>query len=139
MNTTSPSQTNPPQTQKLVNLAEHCPELVREHVGEKQVACTPEVWDLIQRAIHHPHWGNDLEGVVHDILWTAKEAIPRVLTQVPDAEETFAVWITGTGRQRRHFLRIRHTVQNERSTLVLLPPTTYPTLPQKSQRKDPPV
>lgn len=36
------------------------------------VACTASVWAIIENAVEHKEWGNDFEGVLHDMLWMSQ-------------------------------------------------------------------
>lgn len=63
-----------------------CKEHYREHV-----ACTSTLWSLVEEAVSNPSFGNDREGVLHDILWMS-----RVGRRNPDAEQwIFPVIIRG--------------------------------------------
>jgi hypothetical protein len=46
---------------------EQTAKLCREHY-KFPIACTAALWELIQQAISNPKHGNDLLGVLHDIL-----------------------------------------------------------------------
>ena len=85
----------------LVDLSAVAPEVCREHY-RVPVACTAGVWSLISRAIADPVHGNDLNGVLHDILWMSRKTGRRL-----DASTSiFAVTITGTGKKRVHRLKL---------------------------------
>jgi hypothetical protein len=85
----------------LVNLSALAPEVCREHY-RVPIACTSAVWALIDRAIKNPRWSNDLNGVVHDILWMS-----RKVSRTMDAStvEVSAI-ITGAGRRRLHHFKL---------------------------------
>ena len=78
----------------LVNLSEIAPDVCREHY-KYPIACTSEVWGIIDRAIKNEKHCNDLNGVIHDILWMS-----RVFKRTIDANTImFRVKITGAGRK----------------------------------------
>ena len=76
-------------------------DLTREHY-KYPVAMTAAVWALIEKAVAHPKYCNDLEGVWHDVLWMSRKNITR---RFDATSHLFAVIITGTGRRRKHTLK----------------------------------
>jgi hypothetical protein len=85
----------------LVDLSTIAPEVCRQHY-KHPVACTTGVWAIIERAIANEKWMNDLNGVVHDILWMS-----RACARAIDASSRlFTVIITGAGRQRTYTFKI---------------------------------
>ena len=52
-------------------------------------------WSVIERAIDHPRACNDLNGVVHDLLWMSR----TLRRQVDSSTVLFQCTITGTGRK----------------------------------------
>jgi hypothetical protein len=85
----------------LIDLSAIHPALCRAHY-KHPVACTAAVWSLIQQAIGCPALHNDLEGVIHDILWMSR----KCSIALNDHDQLFRVIITGTGKTRNHRLKI---------------------------------
>jgi pterin-4a-carbinolamine dehydratase len=88
----------------LYDLTKIAPEVCHEHY-KTHVACTADVMSLIRRAVEHPDWCNDYNGVIHDILWMSRCPAARVLT-LSESSHVFRVIITGTGRRTNHDLKI---------------------------------
>lgn len=76
-------------------------EICRQHY-RYPIACTASVWAMVQKAVNHPRWCNDIRGVLHDILWMSRCYRPKGLV----TEWLFKVTITGTGRKRNHILKM---------------------------------
>ena len=55
----------------LVELWALAPDVCAQHY-KYPVACTAEVWTVIDAAVKNPRHLNDLNGVVHDILWMSR-------------------------------------------------------------------
>lgn len=107
----------------LVDLSALAPDVCRQHVGGIHVACTNSVWSIIDAAIKNPRWANDLNGVVHDILWMAGRAIEHLKRQEVGAFDYFTVIVTGAGRQRNHQFKVGSTIdESERPCLTILLP-----------------
>ena len=85
----------------LVNLSEVAGDVCRQHY-KVPVACTAAVWAIIERAIKNPRWSNDLNGVVHDILYMSRKASRAV----DGSTVVFTVIITGAGRRRYHQFKL---------------------------------
>jgi hypothetical protein len=89
----------------LIDLMQHTEtaKLCREHY-KFPIACTAALWELIQQAISHPKHGNDLLGVLHDVLWMSR----RNKKAVSNDGNTwlFQVIITGTGNKKIHTLKL---------------------------------
>ena len=80
----------------LVDLSAKVPALCREHY-KWPIACTAAVWSIIESAVSNKRHCNDLEGVIHDILWMSR----KCAWYFPDdTTANFRVTITGAGRQR---------------------------------------
>lgn len=79
----------------LVDLSAVAPEVCRQHF-KYPVACTAAVWAIIDKAVKNPKWHNDLNGVVHDILWMSKANKTR---RYDATTHLFKVIIKGAGRQ----------------------------------------
>jgi len=76
-------------------------EVSQEHY-KYPVAMTAAVWDLIDQAVKHPDWCNDYKGVWHDILWMSR----MYPVKKWETGRLFQAVITGTGRKRKHTLKI---------------------------------
>lgn len=61
----------------LVDLSQVAPDVCRQHY-KYPVACTSEVWALIEEATEH---GADVNGTVHDLLWMSRVYIVRRLSE----------------------------------------------------------
>lgn len=84
----------------LVDLSATFPEECR--IYRFPVACTSSVWTLIEEAVSNKRHGNDLKGVVWDILYMSQRGVIRR----PDPSTViFRVIITGTGRRKLHTLK----------------------------------
>lgn len=100
----------------LVDLRAHASDVTNQHYGtdsqRRPVVCTVGVWDLIDRAIKNPRWMNDLNGVVHDIMWMSRGAVAAIVRRGESRALPFLVYITGTGRVRKHTIMV-HVVMHE--------------------------
>ncbi|MBN2209824.1 MAG: hypothetical protein JW709_00365 [Sedimentisphaerales bacterium] len=76
-------------------------DISRQHY-KYPIAMTTAVYALIEKAVHHPRWCNDVKGVWHDILWMSRVAA----RSLDESTRLFQVIITGTGRKRTHTLKI---------------------------------
>lgn len=81
----------------LVDLSAACPDVCRQHYPVP-VACTASVWALIDKAVKNPRWSNDLNGVVHDLLWMSKAC----RQPVDVSTILFQVIIKGAGRKSNY-------------------------------------
>ena len=78
----------------LVDLSAVAPGVCAQHY-KYPIACTASVWGIIERAVKNEKHCNDLNGVIHDLLWMSR-------TYKRDLDEStviFRVKITGAGRQ----------------------------------------
>ncbi len=82
---------------------EQTAKLCREHY-KFPIACTAALWGLIQQAISHPKHGNDLLGVLHDILWMSR--VNKKAVSNDGCTWLFQVLISGTGQKRLHTLKL---------------------------------
>lgn len=98
----------------LADLSALAPEVCAQHFRHP-VACSAGVWALIEKAIGSRTACNDLNGVVHDILWMSKAMGRRVAGD--EQTRVFPVIITG-GRKRNHTLKI-HCGPGDNSEPVL--------------------
>lgn len=85
----------------LVDLSRAAPDVCGQHYRHG-IACTAAVWSLIQRAIHNRHWCNDLNGIVHDILYMSKAHA----LALDSSTRLFRVIIKGTGRQSLYSFKL---------------------------------
>jgi hypothetical protein len=85
----------------LVDLSAVAPDVCSQHF-KYPVACTAAVWSIIDKAVQNKKHHNDLNGVVHDILWMSRKASWGIN---PDTRH-FGVIIKGAGRQSKFALKI---------------------------------
>ena len=92
----------------LVDLSAVAPDVCRQHF-KYPIACTASVWAIIEKAIAprrqaggEMHHMNDLNGVVHDMLWMSK-AYSR---ELDPTTRLFKVIITGAGKKRNFTFKI---------------------------------
>jgi hypothetical protein len=71
-------------------------EVSRQHFPNAKAAMTSTLYALVEKAVAHPRWLNDLRGVWHDVCF---------MSRFRNAEGLFKVIITGTGRVRNHILK----------------------------------
>ena len=86
----------------LIDLSALAPDVCRQHY-KGSVACTTGVWEIVERAIANKHWRNDLNGVVHDILWMSRHG------KVADLDAStilFRVIIKGAGRRSLYAFKV---------------------------------
>jgi hypothetical protein len=94
-------------------------EVTRQHLSSTTCYLSAGLLALVERAVAHPKACNDFLGVWHDVLSLAKFFANRgrysrarlAQARLPELLEpgevlTFSVVITGTGRRRRHDLRV---------------------------------
>ena len=77
-------------------------EVTRQHY-KYPVAMTATVFALMEQAVNNKKHCNDWRGVWHDILWMSRSYITR---RLDESSHLFEVIITGTGRKRKHTLKI---------------------------------
>jgi hypothetical protein len=77
--------------------------LCREHY-KFPITCTATLWALIQQAISNKKHGNDLLGVLHDILWMSRRNKKAVSND--GCTWLFEVIITGTGIKKIRTLKL---------------------------------
>ena len=70
-------------------------EVCRQHY-KYPIAVTAAVWGIIDKAVKKKKYCNDLNGVVHDILWMSR----KCFLTVDESTRIFQVIILGSGRQR---------------------------------------
>ena len=80
----------------LVDLSTVVGDVCRQHY-KFPIACTSEVWAIVERAVSNEKYCNDLFGVVHDILYMSKQ---NVVARIGESGVIFRVIITGVGRQK---------------------------------------
>jgi hypothetical protein len=92
--------------------------LCREHY-KFPIACTAALWELIQQAISNKKHGNDLLGVLHDILWMSRRNKKAVSND--GCTWLFQVLISGTGQKSLHTLKlVFHQGDDEEPVLTLM-------------------
>jgi len=79
----------------LVDLSALAPDVCAQHY-KYPVACTAAVWAIVDAAVKHPRWMNDLKGVVHDLLWMSRA---RPVQRMGPSQVLFEVIVRGAGRQ----------------------------------------
>jgi hypothetical protein len=62
------------------------------------VYMTRSVHSLIEKAVNHPNWCNDWNGVFHDLMTLSRNLYVNVS---PELRKFYCI-ITGTGRKRQH-------------------------------------
>ena len=77
-------------------------EVTRQHY-KHPVAMTAAVWALIEKAVANKKHLNDYKGVWHDVLWMSRKNITQ---RFDETSHLFGVIITGTGRRRKHTLKV---------------------------------
>lgn len=80
----------------LIDLSVLAPDVCRQHF-KHPIACTSEVWQIIERAVSNKRTCNDLPGVVHDVLYMSKN---NILEKISESGVLFQVIISGAGRQK---------------------------------------
>ncbi len=85
----------------LVDLSAVAAEVCAQHY-KHPVACTAAVWAIIDAAVKNRRWANDLNGVVHDLLWMSQQYARRV----DDSTRLFQVIIRGAGRRSTFTFKI---------------------------------
>lgn len=85
----------------LVDLMAVAPDICRQHY-KYPVACTAAVWNLVGQAVRSRRWMNDINGVIHDILWMSRVAGRKVTPSTV----IFSVIIRGAGRRSNHPLKL---------------------------------
>lgn len=75
--------------------------LAKEHY-KFSICFTSALWAVVDKAVINKKWMNDLEGIIHDILWMSRA---YKMTLSPSSVR-FTVIITGGGRKRNHVLEL---------------------------------
>ena len=78
----------------LVDLSSIAPDVCRQHY-KYPIACTASVWAIIEKARKNPRYMNDVNGIVHDLLWMSKVHA----RQETESTRLFQVIIKGAGRR----------------------------------------
>lgn len=103
----------------LVDLSERAPDVCRQHVGELNVCCTASVWATVEAALRNRKYANDVNGIVHDLLWMARRALLAIARGHPTTG-LFQVYILGAGRQRKFCFRITVTLGDRGEPVVTI-------------------
>lgn len=81
----------------LVDLGQFAPDVIKQHMKEGwRVICTPEVFEIFEKAEANEKWHNDWSGLIHDLLWMKRFGA--------DVDEFTRIWglrITGAGRKKK--------------------------------------
>lgn len=85
----------------LVDLSAVAGEVCGQHF-KHPVACTDAVWTIIERAVANKRWHNDVNGIVHDLLWMSRKA-GRSLDA---STRLFPCTIKGAGRTSNYTFKI---------------------------------
>lgn len=78
----------------LVDVCAAAPDVCRQHYSAP-IACTAAVWAIVEKAVKNPRWMNDVNGVVHDMLWMSRRSGARL----DESTKVFQVIIRGAGRR----------------------------------------
>lgn len=91
----------------LADLVSLAPDVCRQHHPGKSVVCTAAVWEILERALTNKKTLNDINGLVHDLLWMSKVAPCRIkgMDAGPEAR-FFQVIINGAGRQKQYVFKL---------------------------------
>jgi hypothetical protein len=76
----------------LIDLSAVAPDVCRQHF-KYPVACTAAVWGIIERAVANKTHANDVNGVIHDILFMSI----ATGTEIDPSTRRFSVIIRGAG------------------------------------------
>ncbi len=94
-------------------------EVSRQHF-KYPIAMTAEVFEIIERAVNNPKYGNDYKGVWHDILYMS---IHSPTEDLGLSGHLFQVIIKGAGRKQCHTLKILcHPDDNAEPVLTVMLP-----------------
>ncbi len=85
----------------LADLTALAPDVCRQHF-KHPVACTAAVWEIIEKAVSNKKHSNDVNGIVHDILFMSKQLGQRV----DPSTRIFPVIIKGAGPQTKYIFKI---------------------------------
>lgn len=78
----------------LADLTALAPEVCAQHY-RYPIACTSTVWAIVEKAVKNKRQCNDLNGVIHDMLWMSKV----YKRDIDESTKLFRVKITGAGRK----------------------------------------
>ncbi|KKM27449.1 hypothetical protein LCGC14_1574610 [marine sediment metagenome] len=78
----------------LCDLSLVAPDVCRQHY-KWPIACTSAVWDIVDKAVNNKKHLNDINGVVHDMLWMSK----MMKRTIDRSTVMFRVKICGAGRK----------------------------------------
>jgi len=84
----------------LVDLSKLAPAVCAQQF-KHNVACTSAVMNIIEKAVSNKKHCNDLDGVVHDVLWMS-----RFGQHLDASTRLFKVIIKGAGRKSVYVLKI---------------------------------
>lgn len=85
----------------LIDLTEIAPAIQAEHY-KYPVALTAAAWAIVQRALENDKVVNDIDGIIHDVLWMSRAAG----REVDPSTRLFQVIIAGSGPIDLHTFKI---------------------------------
>lgn len=91
----------------LVDINVVAKEICEQLFPDVSVAFTAAIWADVQKAIHDPKYGNDLLGVLWDILYMVRDPLTKAVKSGED-QVVFRVIITGIRRR---------TIQNYKAVI----------------------
>ena len=101
----------------LVDLSRY--EVTRQHY-KWPIACTSGVWAIIQEAVNSEKEANDIEGVLHDILWLSTLKV-RAMRSTGRNIVFFDVVIKGTSsKSDKHTFKLHFGPGDDREPVITL-------------------
>lgn len=88
-------------------------QVAHQHFRGKKVLVTRAVFEIMNKAVQHPHWCNDFAGVLHDMLWMSK----AFCRHIGPSARMFRVKITGAGRRQLYDFK---RVDDEDAVTIML-------------------
>ena len=83
------------------------------------IACTYEVFSIMQKAVENENYCNDYAGILHDMLWMSRSCGYKI----DQSTVMFPVIIAGAGRQRKfHFKLLVHPGDNMEPVITIMLP-----------------
>lgn len=102
----------------LVDLTANFPDITTQ-LYKYQVACTAEVWGIIERAVSIKRHCNDYKGVIWDVLWMSQRCITK---RINESQHLFQVLISGAGTALHTFKIACHPGDNAEPVLTIMMP-----------------
>ena len=85
----------------LVDLSAAAPDVCRQHY-KFAIACTAAAWAIIDHAVKNKRHCNDINGVVHDLLFMSRHCF----CELDQHSREFSVIIKGAGRKSRFTFKL---------------------------------